>query len=141
MVVGSYVLHRKKNSDGVGILCRVTKVTGDGKQRRLVSLNLSRAHEINVEVRYEVQDVEADDNTFDRVSGKDLLPVPNENETLADIPKGTQVVAVYPDTTTFYKAVVVGSREKGGKYRLRFEGEEEKNKEQEVVRHLVLDKS
>lgn len=124
LVIGAYVLHRKKGSDGVGILCRVSKIIGEGKHRR-----------------YEVQDVDSDDSPLERVTLQNLIPVPDAKESLPEIAKGTQVVAVYPDTTTFYKAELVGLKKDGLKYRLKFEGEDEMNKEQEVVRHLVLDKS
>lgn len=66
-----------------------------------------------------------------------------------------QVLALYPSTTTFYKAEVVaqgpakakagpdqgfaGSELKEGFVRLRFEGEEEAEREMDVERRFVLD--
>ena len=47
------------------------------------------------------------------------------------------MLARYPETTTFYPAVVVGHR-RDGTVRLKFDGEEEVNKETEVERRLVL---
>lgn len=38
LVVGAEVLHRKKNSEGAGILCKITKILGEGKHRRQVTL-------------------------------------------------------------------------------------------------------
>lgn len=32
--VGTEVFYRKKSSDGAGILCKVTKIKGEGKQKR-----------------------------------------------------------------------------------------------------------
>jgi SAGA-associated factor 29 len=84
----------KKNEppEGEGILCRVTSVIGEGKQRR-----------------YEVQDA---DNTSNpppppqRASIAQLIPIPVSNKGLGDLPKGKSVLAEYPETTTFYKAEV-----------------------------------
>jgi SAGA-associated factor 29 len=47
------------------------------------------------------------------------------------------VLARYPDTTTFYRAEVMGMRR--DTYRLKFEGEEEIGKEMDVDRRYVLD--
>lgn len=47
------------------------------------------------------------------------------------------MLARYPDTSTFYPAIVVGHK-KDGRVRLKFDGEEEVNKETEVERRLVL---
>jgi SAGA-associated factor 29 len=49
---------------------------------------------------------------------------------------GKQVLARYPDTTTFYRAEVMGAKKEA--YRLKFEGEED-DKEMEVDRRYVLD--
>jgi SAGA-associated factor 29 len=49
---------------------------------------------------------------------------------------GKQVLARYPDTTTFYRAEVMGVKKEA--YRLKFEGEED-DKEMEVDRRYVLD--
>lgn len=46
------------------------------------------------------------------------------------------MLARYPDTTTFYRAEVTGSRK--DVYRLKFEGEED-DKEMEVDKRFVLD--
>jgi len=50
---------------------------------------------------------------------------------------GKQVLARYPDTTTFYRAEVMAVSKKDG-YRLKFEGEED-DKEMDVDRRFVLD--
>jgi len=50
------------------------------------------------------------------------------------------VYALYPDSTTFYKAEMRGMKTKDI-CRLRFEGEEERDKEMEVERRYVLDTS
>ena len=49
---------------------------------------------------------------------------------------GRQVLARYPDTTTFYRAEVMGAKK--DVYRLKFEGEED-DKEMDVDRRYVLD--
>ena len=66
-----------------------------------------------------------------------LIPIPTVGSPLPDYSKGKQVLAKYPETTTFYKAEVMGM--KRDVCRLRFEGEEEIGKEQEVDRRFVLD--
>ncbi|GMG05280.1 unnamed protein product [Aspergillus oryzae] len=65
-----------------------------------------------------------------------LIPIPQVGSTLPSFSVGKQVLARYPDTTTFYRAEVMGSRK--DTYRLKFEGEED-DKEMEVDRRFVLD--
>lgn len=65
-----------------------------------------------------------------------LIPIPVEGSSLPTFPVGKQVLARYPDTTTFYKAEVMAFKK--GDYRLRFEGEED-DKEMDVDRRFVLD--
>lgn len=129
--------------EGEGILCRVTSVIGEGKQRR-----------------YEIIDADPDPPTPSapyRASVNHLIPIPpqSSNGTLPDLPKGKHVLALYPGTTTFYKAEVVATwrqadgrvkKEDGGKegdtvenlVRLRFEGEDEADREMSVERRYVL---
>jgi len=66
-----------------------------------------------------------------------LQPIPVPDTPLPDLPKGRWVLALYPNTTTFYRAEMMGMRK--NHCRLRFEGEDEKDKEQEVDRRYVLD--
>ncbi|EMC99402.1 hypothetical protein BAUCODRAFT_120662 [Baudoinia panamericana UAMH 10762] len=78
--------------EGEGILCRVTNVIGEGKQRR-----------------YEVQDADTsspEPATPYRASVAQLIQIPASNKGLSDLTKGKSVLAQYPDTTTFYKAEV-----------------------------------
>lgn len=49
---------------------------------------------------------------------------------------GRQVLARYPETTTFYKAEVMSSKKES--YNLKFEGEED-DMERVVARRFVLD--
>ncbi|KAF2621798.1 hypothetical protein BU25DRAFT_415809 [Macroventuria anomochaeta] len=131
------------NQEGEGILCRVTSVIGDGKQRR-----------------YEIIDADPDPPTPSqpyRASVAHLVPIPppSANTTLPDLPKKRGVLALYPSTTTFYKAEVVANwvaervkKEKDDKdastdgkdnlVRLRFEGEDEADREMSVERRYVL---
>ncbi|CAD0023067.1 unnamed protein product, partial [Aureobasidium pullulans] len=96
--LGAQVFYRNKGrtQEGEGILCRVTNVIGEGKQRR-----------------YEIQDAEPEplpDGEFPppyRASVAHLMPIPTKNDGLADLNKGRNVLAQYPDTTTFYKAEVM----------------------------------
>ncbi|CZT24469.1 uncharacterized protein RCC_10194 [Ramularia collo-cygni] len=114
--------------EGEGILCRVTAVIGEGKQRR-----------------YEVQDADTqgDPPPPQRASVAQLMQIPHTNKGLSDLSKGKQVLAQYPDTTTFYKAEVnepwrskvLAAGEKGELVRLNFQEDEEPR---EVERRFVL---
>lgn len=119
-----YPKNRPPSQEGEGILCRVTSVTGEGKQRR-----------------YEVQDADPDTTTPTpyKASIASLVPIPISSVGLPDLPRGKNVLAQYPDTTTFYKAEVsrpwkAGREEMVG---LKFEGEETEV-EREVERRFVL---
>ncbi|KAF4555953.1 SAGA-associated factor 29-like protein [Elsinoe fawcettii] len=136
LIPGAMVFYRNKNraAEGEGILCRVTSVIGEGKQRR-----------------YEIQDADPDPQPGTgeipapyRASVSHLYAIPASNA-LPDLAKGRNVLAQYPDTTTFYKAEVSTpwrakdlSGEKGTYVRLRFEGEMEEAKEMEVERRFVV---
>ncbi|KAG2730744.1 hypothetical protein G9P44_006321, partial [Scheffersomyces stipitis] len=65
-----------------------------------------------------------------------LIPPLVEVGDLVNYPYGTKVLARYPETTTFYPAIVVGNR-KDGNVRLKFDGEEEVNKETEKSRDVL----
>ncbi|KAH0287204.1 hypothetical protein M436DRAFT_57096 [Aureobasidium namibiae CBS 147.97] len=132
--LGAHVFYRNKGrtQEGEGILCRVTNVIGEGKQRR-----------------YEIQDADPDPVPGGelpppyRASVAHLMPIPTENRGLADLNKGRNVLAQYPDTTTFYKAEVTTnwkskdlSLDRGDHVRLTFEGDEQKI--MEVERRFVL---
>lgn len=127
--IGSQValrLRKSRAAEEEWIQCEVTKIYNDG-------------------VKYEVRDPEPDENGNPgqsyKVNPRDLLPIPDSQSQILQLPlypARTQVLARYPETTTFYRAEVVGTTKRDGKYRLKFEGEEEENKEQEVERRLVL---
>lgn len=133
--------HKDKMLEGEGILCRVTAVIGEGKQRR-----------------YEIQDVDTD-NTAVGMGGKapavanpsssssfrasisSLMQIPESNDRLPDLPKGKQVFALYPETTTFYRGEVSASwraKHDGEHVKVRFEGEMENIESQQVERRFVL---
>jgi len=114
--------------EGEGILCRVTNVIGEGKQRR-----------------YEVQDADTSGDPLpppQRASVSQLIQIPESNKGLSDLSKGKGVLAQYPDTTTFYKAELseawkgVRRNEEGtpGMVRLNFQDDEMVRE----VRMLVL---
>lgn len=115
--------HTRPTAEEEWIQCEVTRVYNDG-------------------VRYEVRDPEPDENGSPgqsyKAAPRDLLPiVQTAGVALPPYPVGAQVLARYPETTTFYRAEVMGTK-RDGKCRLKFEGEEEENKEQEVERRVVL---
>lgn len=125
VVVGSEVAYKLRNRHfEEWIQCEVTKVLGDG-------------------TKYEIKDPEPDENnnpgqTF-KANYKEILLIPTKAEVpnLLSYSQKTKVLARYPETTTFYPALVVGTK-KDGTVRLKFDGEEEANKETEVPRRLVL---
>lgn len=105
----------------------VVKVIGEGKSRR-----------------YDVQDPEPDEVTKKpgavyRTSAASMVPIPSLGAPLPEYPKGKAVLARYPDTTTFYRAEVVGLNRENGCVVLRFEGEEDAATTWEVDRRFVLD--
>lgn len=113
--------------EGEGILCRVTNVIGEGKQRR-----------------YEVQDADTsgDPPPPQRASVSQLMQIPESNKGLSDLQNRKQVLAQYPDTTTFYKAEVNEpwrakdlDKEKGELVRLNFQDDDTAR---EVERRFVL---
>ena len=129
--------NRLENVEGEGILCCITSVIGEGKQRR-----------------YEIIDSDPEPPTPTityRVSVKHLVPIPSitSNSILPDLPAKRNVLALYPGTTTFYKAEVVSGwttrkvkegdgREVENFVKLRFEGEDEVDRDMSVERRYVL---
>ncbi|CAL8575707.1 hypothetical protein XPA_001614 [Xanthoria parietina] len=89
--------------------------------------------------RYEVQDPEPDDNGHPgqiyKASAAALIAIPSPETPLPDYPVGKQVLARYPETTTFYRAMVTNVEK--DVYRLKFEDDNEN--EMEVTRRFVLD--
>lgn len=87
-----------------------------------------------------MQDPEPNENgeqgSVYKTTASALIPIPQMGATLPSFSIGKQVLARYPDTTTFYRAEVMGSKK--DVYRLKFEGEED-DKEMEVDRRFVLD--
>ncbi|KAI9036342.1 SAGA-associated factor 29 family protein [Aspergillus affinis] len=120
------VFKHNKNKQGVegeGIQCIIKSITGEGNKKR-----------------YDVQDPEPNENgeqgAVYKTTAVSLIPIPRVGTALPSFSVGKQVLARYPDTTTFYRAEVMGSRK--DTYRLKFEGEED-DKEMEVDRRFVLD--
>ncbi|SPO06675.1 uncharacterized protein DNG_09367 [Cephalotrichum gorgonifer] len=107
------------------ILGEVAAVLGDGKTRR-----------------YKVMDVEPDEAAKQRefrTSASNMIPITPES-TSASLPpweKGKIVLALYPHTTTFYKAEVMNTAD--GKVDLRFEGESDSATLQQVDRRFVVE--
>ncbi|KAF2151082.1 hypothetical protein K461DRAFT_279855 [Myriangium duriaei CBS 260.36] len=137
LTMGAMVFYRNKGraAEGEGILCRVTSVIGEGKQRR-----------------YEIQDADPDPQPGTgelpapyRASVNNLIPIPTSNVGLSDLGKGKNVLAQYPDTTTFYKAEVSTTwrakdvnADRGAFVKLRFEGEVDDIKDTQVERRFVI---
>ncbi|KAF3482533.1 uncharacterized protein GIQ15_05292 [Arthroderma uncinatum] len=127
LVPGAEVVfkHNKKQQgiEGEGIQCIIKNITGEGSKRR-----------------YDVQDPEPIENGEEgaiyKTAAASLIPIPKAGTPLPQFQLGKQVLARYPDTTTFYRAEVMGLKK--DVYRLKFEGEED-DKEMEVDRRYVLD--
>ncbi|KAL8677830.1 MAG: hypothetical protein Q9186_005775 [Xanthomendoza sp. 1 TL-2023] len=89
--------------------------------------------------KYEVQDPEPDDNgqpgQIYKAYAAALIAIPSAETPLPDYVVGKQVLARYPETTTFYRAIVTNVKK--DVYRLKFEDDNEN--EMEVTRRFVLD--
>ncbi|CAD6500990.1 BgTH12-06691 [Blumeria graminis f. sp. triticale] len=90
---------------------KVNKVIGEGKSRR-----------------YEVKDPyytpESNDGPeFYKSSASQMVPIPVEGSTLEDYEIGKRVLALYPDTSQFYRAEVKGTLNGGTQVQLLFEDE------------------
>jgi SAGA-associated factor 29 len=108
---------------GEGILCTITSVIGEGKSKR-----------------YEILDTDDGVSSY-RASQIQLVLIPQDNESLPDLSPKKTVLAMYPRTTTFYRAQVVAVKGKdltSGNVRLRFEDEDNENTEMDVSRRYVL---
>jgi SAGA-associated factor 29 len=108
------------------ILGEVALVLGEGKSRR-----------------YKVLDVEPDDHSKQkeyRTSASSMIPITPESQasTLKDWEPGKIVLALYPQTTTFYKAEVDNMGD-DGKVNLKFEGENDLELTQQVERRFVIE--
>lgn len=64
-----------------------------------------------------------------------MIAIPRDDTPLVDFPVGKQVLARYPETTTFYRAIIAGGKKDA--YRLKFE--DDQGQEMEVGRRFVLD--
>ncbi|SCW02594.1 LAFE_0F09934g1_1 [Lachancea fermentati] len=126
ILVGSEVAYKPKRSgDGEWFQCEVVKISGDG-------------------TKFEVRDPEPDEfgnqGQMYKCNWKDIILIPPPHlpkQMTPNYPAGTKVLARYPETTTFYPAFVIGNK-RDGTCRLRFDGEDEVDKETEVSRRLVL---
>ncbi|KAK4200919.1 SGF29 tudor-like domain-containing protein [Triangularia verruculosa] len=108
------------------MLGKVQQVLGEGKSRR-----------------YKVQDADPDlppDQRVEyRTSASSMIPLPQPGTDLPELEKGKTVLALYPDSTMFYKAEVMGAEASTGKVSLRFEGEENGVTLQLVDRRFVVE--
>ncbi|KTW26259.1 uncharacterized protein T551_03558 [Pneumocystis jirovecii RU7] len=109
---------KTRNNQGDWIQCIITRIIGEGSK-----------------IRYEVQDPEPDEHHHSgqiyRTVASNLILIPSTSAGLRPLSPGRQVLARYPETTTFYNA------QRDGTCKLRFEGEV--GKETEVERKLVLE--
>lgn len=127
---GDTVAFKPKSSNGDPasdwILGEVAQVLGEGKSRR-----------------YKVLDVEPEDQSKQkeyRSSASSMIPIPPESQaaSLRESEPGQVVLALYPNTTTFYKAEVDSTAE-DGRVNLKFEGENDSSTLQQVERRFVIE--
>ena len=144
LIIGVEVFYKfpKGSGDdlGAGIQCIIKKVWHEKKpcvnaffSKFLLVANVSS-------IVYDVQDPEPDGSgkqNVHKATARDLIPIPQVGASLPVFTTGATVFARYPETDTFYKAKVRSFSK--GKYTLKFEGEEEDNKEMEVDKRFVLD--
>lgn len=100
--------------------------------------------------RYEIQDIEASESGLNtsiyKCNFREIIHIPlakeaaSKHQTLKNYPTGMKCLGRYPDTTTFYPAVVIGKKMVNEIWYsiLRFDGEEEVDKETLVERQYVL---
>lgn len=119
---------KANTTEGVAdwIMGEVAQVLGEGKSRR-----------------YKVLDIEPDDQSKQkeyRTSASSMIAITPESQasTLKDWEKSQVVLALYPNTTTFYKAEV-HSMDGAGKVNLKFEGENDSTTLQQVERRFVIE--
>ncbi|KAJ0159720.1 SAGA-associated factor 29 [Colletotrichum tanaceti] len=109
------------------ILGEVVGVMGEGKSRR-----------------YKCLDVEPEDNVKPKeyktfASGMIPIPAENQTHTLAKLEAGKMVLGLYPQTTAFYAADVVGTEPDGKTVNLKFHGENDSSTTHQVERRYVLE--
>ena len=126
LVAGAEVAYKqaKPKEDGSQwIQCKILQVSELGGSKR----------------SYRVQDLEPDDTgapgDIYRATAAALIAIPARGAALPDFPVGKHVLALYPDTSTFYRAEVIGLRR--DVYKLKFE--DDMNQENEVDRRYVLE--
>ncbi|EOO04176.1 putative saga complex subunit sgf29 protein [Phaeoacremonium minimum UCRPA7] len=107
-------------------LGKVQQVLGEGKSRRY-------------KVKDEDPDIPPEQRQEYRTSASSMIPIPSAGAELSELDKGKTVLALYPDSTTFYKAEVMGTDAATGKVNLRFEGEENSGTLQVVERRFVVE--
>ncbi|KAG6024060.1 hypothetical protein E4U40_003597 [Claviceps sp. LM458 group G5] len=124
----SVAFRPKVGGEGVSdwILGEVLQVLGEGKSRR-----------------YKVLDIEPDDQSKQkeyRTSASSMIPITPESQagSLKAWEAGQVVLALYPNTTTFYKAEVY-SMNGQGRVDLKFEGENDSTTTQQVERRFVIE--
>lgn len=123
---GDAVAFRPTSQASDWILGEVAQVMGEGKSRR-----------------YKVLDIEPDPQSKQKEyksSASSMIAIAPESAaaTLKDWEAGKVVLALYPNTTTFYKAEV-HSMDGDGRVNLKFEGENDSTTLQQVERRFVIE--
>ncbi|ERF76895.1 hypothetical protein EPUS_02606 [Endocarpon pusillum Z07020] len=128
LVVHAEVAYRQSkathDSDGERIHCTINAIRKDKGSGRTI---------------YDIKDKDESENLLYTARAEDLLPIPPPGSQLPTFSPGKHIIALYPGTTTFYNAQVIGLFTKRDVYSLKFEGEENEKEVKEVERRYVLD--
>ncbi|CAL3968419.1 unnamed protein product [Diplocarpon coronariae] len=112
-----------KPEDQDWIQGEVVRIIGDGKSRR-----------------YDVKDIDpeaaANGNAVSKSSASQMVPIPPEGAVLGEYEVGKQVLALYPQATTFYRAEVKATIDGGARVLVLFD---EEIVEKPIARRFVLD--
>ena len=142
LVVGAEVAYKQvkmKDDGSQWIQCIIKSISDVGNKKRLAFYDRCSCNLLTLIPSYEVQDPEPDDTgapgQIYKTWANNLIAIPSADATLADYPVGKQVLARYPETTTFYHAEVTGVKK--DICRLKFE--DDQNQENEVARRYVLE--
>ncbi|KAI8061679.1 SGF29 tudor-like domain-containing protein [Gongronella butleri] len=120
---------------GVSVAAKLPTDTKDARNEEWILATTVAFHaDVN---RYEVEDVEQDElgkKPRYRLSARQLIPIPSKADVRHEMPAGKHVLALYPGTTCFYKAVIVSPPSKnkdineGGVYKVQFEDDNDEFK-------------
>ncbi|PRP77067.1 hypothetical protein PROFUN_14612 [Planoprotostelium fungivorum] len=119
---------------GRQVAARVTKDREDPEAWILAAIVSYDEHKQQYEVEDEDPGDESEPNPYRKhyfLPCHCLIPLPAETDKLKEIPKGTKVLSMFPDTTSFYVAEVVNppKGKKNPEYTVKFEDDDDETGE------------